>query len=172
MSVGPGLCVLLRIPLPRTPVNTCMKRRIGASASSPDSPTHLGYYGHFFNPPGDVSFFCPGAHLPEEVVSRLPFPGPWLIAANATPETDMLSAITTAAINNVMRFLNFSPPFPLSKNEQPTTLLGGSRLRYWLCPSLLSAHLTEAGFLAATYWVVVVCPLPLHEYPRDAKWLQ
>ena len=84
----------------------------------------------------------------------------------------MLSAITTAAINNVMRFLNCSPPFPFSKNEQPPTLLGGSRLRYWLCPSLLSAHLTEAGFLAATYWVVVVCPLPLHEYPKDAKWLQ
>jgi 2-phosphoglycerate kinase len=61
--------------------------------------------------------------LPEAVVSGLPFPGPSLIAANATPETDIVSAITTAAINNVMRFLvsshllSFCP-----KNKQPTTL--------------------------------------------------
>jgi hypothetical protein len=30
----------------------------------------------------------------------------------------------------------------------------------------------EAGFKASTYWVVVICPTPLHEYPKDAKWLQ
>ena len=69
-------------------------------------------YGHFFKPPGEVSLFCPGGHLPEDVVAGLPFPGPSLIAANATPDSDMLSAITSAAINNVMRFL--IPSHPLS----------------------------------------------------------
>jgi hypothetical protein len=44
------------------------------------------------------------------------------ILANATPPNDIVSAIMSAAINNVMRFLIFSPPFPLSKNKQPTTL--------------------------------------------------
>ena len=29
----------------------------------------------------------------------------------------------------------------------------------------------EAGFKASTYWVVVVSPLLLHEYLKDAKWL-
>ena len=67
-------------------------------------------YGHFFRPPGEVSLFCPGAHLPVGVVSGLPFPGPSFIAANATPDNDMLSAITSAATNNEMRFLIFSPP--------------------------------------------------------------
>jgi hypothetical protein len=43
------------------------------------------------------------------VRSGLPLPGPSFIAANATPDTDMLSAITSAAINNVMRYLIFSP---------------------------------------------------------------
>jgi hypothetical protein len=69
-------------------------------------------YGHFFRPPGEVSLFCPGAHLPEGVRSGLPLPGPSFIAANATPDNDMLSAITTAAINNIMRFL--IPSHPLS----------------------------------------------------------
>ena len=72
-------------------------------------------YGHFFRPPGEVSLFCPGAHLPVGVVSGLPFPGPLFIAANATPDTDMLSAITSAAINNVMRFLIYSHPLSLTR---------------------------------------------------------
>src|ERR671921_780518 len=75
----------------------------------------LGYDGHFFRPPGEVSLFCPGAHLPVGVVSGLPFPGPSFIAANATPDIDMLSAITSAAINNVMRFLIVSPPLSLAR---------------------------------------------------------
>jgi hypothetical protein len=70
-------------------------------------------YGHFFRPPGEVSLFCPGAHLPEGVRSGLPFPGPSFIAAKATPDTDMLKAITTAAISNVMRFRIFSHPLSL-----------------------------------------------------------
>src|SRR5215217_4133946 len=70
-------------------------------------------YGHFFRPPGEVSLFCPGAHLPVGVRSGLPFPGPSFIAANATPDTDMLSAIMSAAINNVMRFLICSHPLSL-----------------------------------------------------------
>ena len=38
---------------------------------------------------------------------------------------------------------------------------------------LLSAYpFMEAGFKASTYWVVVVRPIPLHEHPKDAKWLQ
>ena len=57
--------------------------------------------------------FCPCGHLPEAVVSGLPFPGPSFIAANATPDTDMLSAIMSAAINNVMRFLICSHPLSL-----------------------------------------------------------
>jgi hypothetical protein len=72
--------------------------------SCPDPPECLSY-GHFFRPPTDVSLFCPGGHLPEAVVSGLPFPGPSFIAAKAKPDIDMLSAITTAATNNVMRFL-------------------------------------------------------------------
>jgi hypothetical protein len=72
-------------------------------------------YGHFFRPPGEVSLFCPGAHLPVGVVSGLPFPGPSFIAANATPDIDMLSAITSAAINNVMRFLILSHPLSLAR---------------------------------------------------------
>src|SRR5215217_33837 len=113
---------LRRIPLPRTSVNKG-KKRIGHD-SSPDPPEHLSY-GHFFRPPTDVSLFCPGGHLPEAVVSGLPFPGPSSIAANATPDTDMLSAIMSAAINNVMRFLIFSPPLtfslslPQNKNRPP-----------------------------------------------------
>jgi hypothetical protein len=68
-------------------------------------------YGHFFRPPGEVSLFCPGGHLPEDVVAGLPLPGPSLIAAKARPDIDMLSAITSAATNNVTRFLILSPPF-------------------------------------------------------------
>jgi len=30
----------------------------------------------------------------------------------------------------------------------------------------------EEGFKAATYWVILVYPVPLNEYPKDAKWLQ
>ena len=60
-------------------------------------------YGHFFRPPGEVSLFCPGAHLPEGVRSGLPFPGPSFIAANAT----------SAATNNVIRFLILSHPLSL-----------------------------------------------------------
>src|SRR5215218_7647015 len=37
----------------------------------------------------------------------------------------------------------FSPPFLLSKRKTGPPLLRGSRLRYWLCPSLTSAHLWE-----------------------------
>jgi hypothetical protein len=36
-----------------------------------------------------------------------------------------------------------SPPFPYApkqRRNRPSPLSGGSRLRYWLCPSLLSAH--------------------------------
>jgi hypothetical protein len=100
-----------------TSVNKGIKKGIGARSDSPDSPTHLGYYPHFFNPPGDVSLFCPAGHLPEEVVFGLPFPFPSSIAANATLPNDIVSAITTAAINNVMRFFIFSPAFPFLKNE-------------------------------------------------------
>src|SRR5215218_4465747 len=88
-----------------TSVNKGIKKGIGARSDSPDSPSHLGYYPHFFNPPGDVSLFWPAGHLPEEVVSGLPFPLPSTIAPNATPENDIVSAIVSAAINNVMRFL-------------------------------------------------------------------
>src|SRR5215203_151943 len=103
-------CEPRRITLPRTLVNKG-KKRIGASVTPPSSRVPLGY-GHFFRPPGEVSLFCPGGHFPEDVVAGLPLPGPSLIAANATPDTDMLSAITTAAINNIMRFL--IPSHPLS----------------------------------------------------------
>ena len=91
--------------------------------SCPDPPKCLTY-GHFFRPPGEVSLFCPGAHLPVGVVSGLPLPGPSSIAAKAaTLPNDIVSAIISAATNNVMRFLIFSPPFTLSKNKQPATLL-------------------------------------------------
>src|SRR5215217_1145804 len=103
---------LRRIPLPRTSVNKG-KKRIGHD-SSPDPPEHLSY-GHFFRPPTDVSLFCPGGHLPEAVVSGLPFPGPSWIAANAKPDMDMLSAITSAATNNVTRFLISSHPLSLTR---------------------------------------------------------
>jgi hypothetical protein len=61
-----------------------------------------------------------------------PLPPPWpafvthvpllkvvVFAANAPPAApkDMLSANTTAVINNAMRFLIFSPPFPFLQNE-------------------------------------------------------
>jgi hypothetical protein len=72
-----------------------------------------------------------------------------VIAANATLENDIDNAIISAAINNVMRFLIFSPPFPLSKKQTTDhPLLGGSRLRYWLCSSLTSAHLYESELLS------------------------
>jgi hypothetical protein len=51
--------------------------------------------------------------LPEDVVAGLPFPGPSVMAANATPDNDMLSAIMSAAINNKRRFLIPSHPLPL-----------------------------------------------------------
>src|SRR5215203_434169 len=38
--------------------------------------------------------------------------------------------------------------FILSAKKTDYPLLGGSRLRYWLCPSLLSAHLTQGGLLS------------------------
>jgi hypothetical protein len=71
--------------------------------SSPDSSTWLRSYGHFFRPPGDVSLFCPGAHLPVGLVSGLPLPGVTVCAANATPENDIVSANISAANNNEMR---------------------------------------------------------------------
>jgi|SRR5215207_2939756 len=115
---------LPRIPIPRTPVNKGIKKGIGAIVSSPDSTTHLGYYGHFFNPPGDVSLFCPGEHLPAPLRSGLPFPGPSSIAANATPDTDILSAIISAAINNVIRFLICSHLLSFfQKQNRPTSPL-------------------------------------------------
>jgi hypothetical protein len=49
------------------------------------------------------------------------------IAANATPDTDMLSAITSAAINNVMRFL--IPTHPLSLARVLNTI--GPRRDAW-----------------------------------------
>jgi hypothetical protein len=61
--------------------------------------------------------FAPGGQWPLLVVSGLPFPGP-STSAKATPENDIVSAIVSAAINNVMRFLIFSPPFPLSKKQK------------------------------------------------------
>jgi hypothetical protein len=109
---------LPRILLPRTRVNKGIKKEIGTIASSPDSPTHLGYYGHFFNPPGEVSLFCPAGHLPEALVSGLPLPLPSSIAANATPDTDILSAIISAAINNEMRFLISSHLLSLLANAK------------------------------------------------------
>jgi hypothetical protein len=58
-----------------------------AAAVPPERPPSIstGYYGHFLSPPGDVSLFCPGEHLPDPFVSGLPAPGPLVIAADATP---------------------------------------------------------------------------------------
>src|SRR5215208_5609354 len=117
---------LRRIPILRTRLNKGMKKGIGASDSSPDSPTHLGYYGHFFKPPGEVSLFCPGAHLPVGVVSGLPLPGPSSIAAKAaTLPNDIVSANISAAINNEIRFLIAS--HLLSFCPKTKTGLKGSR---------------------------------------------
>jgi hypothetical protein len=60
-----------------------------------------------------VSLFSPAGHLPDDVVAGLPLPGPSLIAANATPVNDIVSAMVSAATNNVMRlrlrFLSHPP---------------------------------------------------------------
>src|SRR5919112_5114188 len=94
-------------------------------------------YGHFFRPPGEVSLFCPGAHLPVGVVSGLPFPGPSFIAANATPDTDMLSAITSAAINNAMRFLILSHPLSLAR---VLNTIGPRRDAWWAEANAIKPH--------------------------------
>src|SRR5215212_7387036 len=39
---------------------------------------------------------------------------------------------------------------PKAKRNRASPLLGGSRLRYWLCPPLLKAPIYRAGFLAST----------------------
>jgi hypothetical protein len=52
-------------------------------------------------------------------------------------------------INNVIRLLIFSPPFSFRQSKTDRLFQGGgSRLRYWLCPSLLSAHLYESELLS------------------------
>src|SRR5215211_7233145 len=115
-------------------------------------------YGHFFRPPGEVSLFCPGAHLPVGVRSGLPLPGPSFIAANATPDNDMLSAITSAAINNVMRFLIFSPPFansPQHHRPKERRMRGGGT-RYKAPPLLLCVRGRGSLFRA----LCVVTPPP------------
>ena len=68
-----------------------------------------GHYGHFFRPPGDVSLFCPGEHLPDPFVSGLPAPLPSLIAADATP----LAARAMHDASTTMRFFTVSPPLAL-----------------------------------------------------------
>jgi hypothetical protein len=42
----------------------------------------------------------------------------------------------------------FSPPFLIQKQTTDYPLLGGSRLRHWLCSSLLSAHLPESELVS------------------------
>jgi hypothetical protein len=47
------------------------------------------------------------------------------------------------------------PPFSSSEaKENRPPPAEGSRLRHWLCPSLLSAHLNEASFLASTHTLI------------------
>ena len=94
------------------------KKRESGLVSSPDSPTHLSY-GHFFKPPGDVSWFCPGGHLPVGLVSGLPLPGPSLILANAgIAVATTIAAKTKASARTVsMRFI-VSPPLVGSRSEQ------------------------------------------------------
>ena len=109
-------CELRRIPLLGTWVNKGKKREPGQRLR-PDTPTHLRYYGHFFKPPGDVSLFCPPAHLPCGLVSGLPLPGVTVCAAKATPDNDMLSAIISATTNIVMRFLIPSHLLPFIQKD-------------------------------------------------------
>src|SRR5215212_1252784 len=116
-----GSSELRRIPIPRTRVNKGKKK--GQGSPYKPWPLRLSLYG-----------FCPGGALPagfwfsEGTPFAWPFgvlPPPFsftgVILANATPLSDMVSATTTAVTNNVIRFLIFSPPFPLSKNKRPAS---------------------------------------------------
>ncbi len=61
--------------------------------------------------------------MPVGFVSGLPFPGVTVCAANATPETDIVRAIVSAAINNVMRFLICSHLLSLLANTRKPAYL-------------------------------------------------
>jgi hypothetical protein len=79
----------------------------------------------------------------------------FVIAPNATPENDMVSAIMSAAINNVMRFLISSHLLSYyPKQNRPASPVGGrSRLRHWLCSSLTSAQYINGSERQSRYYV-------------------
>src|SRR5919107_6381676 len=103
---------LRRIPLPRTSVYKGMKK--GSEQLDPDPsswPARVSqrYYfgpGHF----GWLFWLSQGIALPLKCPE---FPACGLSAKAATLPNDIVSAIASAAINNVMRFLIFSHPLSL-----------------------------------------------------------
>src|SRR5215217_1649483 len=82
--------------------------------------------------------------------------------SGCAPPNDILSANISAVINNVIRLFIFSPPFSFRQSKTDRLFQGGgSRLRYWLCPSLLSAHHYESELLSLylvhdqeTFWAI------------------
>src|SRR4029453_2416625 len=72
-------------------------------------------YGHFFSPPGEVSLFCPGEHLPVGFVSGFPLPGPTSTAATAEP----LAANVIAAASSAMRLPIMCHPLSWCASGRP-----------------------------------------------------
>ena len=71
----------------------------------------------------------------------------------------------------------WEPPFhfpwtPKQRQNRPSPLSGVAGCATGSAHPSQAPIFMEAGFKASTYWVVVACPIPLDEYPKDATWLQ